>query len=270
MVSSTIPAATEEALTSKANELKPALKEALGASATGVSDNTLLKFLLWKPDVTRAEGRFHAHQKWRKDNPFAFDATPLQASQDDSLRRVLEGDTLVLPEGAVAKNGSTLLIGRLRNNDMSDGRTVEDVVRMILYTVDRALERDSTMLHGITVFHDMADVTKNNVHISIPKMMFAAILGHFPIRITAVYIRNAPFFVRGLFKAISLMLPSKVRQRIFFVSNMSDVLKHIDQDQLLEEHGGKVQHDQKEWVAQQIKREEDGTMESLTECFQSA
>ena len=270
MISSTIPVATsEEELRSQASALLPTLKATLGDSAQGVSDATILKFLLWKPDVKRAADRFHAHQKWRKEHPFAFDSTPpLLASQDDTLRRVLEGETLVLPPGAVAKDKSTLMIGRLRNNDMSDGRTAEDVVRMILYTMDRALERESTTLHGITIFHDMANVTRNNIDPSIPKMLFSAILGHFPIRITAVYILNAPFFVRGLFQVLSLMLPSKVRKRITFVGNMAEILKYIDQDQLLEEQGGKVQDNQKEWIAQHVKRETDGTMESLAECLQ--
>ena len=258
---------TEDEL--KANALKqlPDFKAKLGPSAEGVSDESLQKFLLWKPSINRAVERFQAHTKWRKQVPWAFDSTPLKASQDDNLRRVLESEVLVAPEGVVAKDGSTVMYGRLRNNDMSDGRTVEDVIRMILYTMDRALERESTQLHGLTLFHDMKDVTQANIHVGIPKILFNAIIGHFPLRITAIYVLNAPLFVRGLFKVVSLTFPSKVRARMHFVSDMSEVLKAIDQDSLLPEHGGKVDHDQKKWVESQIKRETDGTMQSLEDCI---
>ena len=245
------------------------LRDKLGHSTDGVSDASLLKFLLWKPSVDRAASRFNDHVKWREEVPWAFDSTPLKASKDDDLRRVLESQVLVAPEGIVAKDGSTVMYGRLRNNDMSDGRSVEDVVRMILYTMDRALERESTQLHGVTLFHDMKDVTRANIHVSIPKIMFHAIIGHFPIRITAVYVLNAPLFVRALFKVISLTFPSKLRSRMHFVSDMTDVLKAIDQDSLLPEHGGKIEHDQKEWVEKQIEREMDGTLESLEDCVKA-
>jgi CRAL/TRIO domain len=257
-------------LKAKANKLLPELKEKLGPAAEGVSDASLEKFLLWKPTVQRAEGRFHNHVKWREENPFAFDKTPLQASKDDALRRVLESEVLVAPEGVTAKDGSTLLFGRLRNNDMSDGRSPEDVVRMILYTIDRALEREATQLHGLTLFHDMKDVTTNNIHISIPKILIRAIIGHFPVRITGVYVLNAPLFVRALFKVISLTLPAKLKARIHLISDMVPILEAIDQTNLLEEHGGNIAHNQNEWVAHQVEREKDGSMESLQDCVLSS
>ncbi|CAB9510220.1 Tyrosine-protein phosphatase non-receptor type 9 [Seminavis robusta] len=258
-----------EELKAKATELLPALKEKLGTDAEGVSDATLMKFLMWKPSVDRAEGRFRDLVNWSKENPWAFASTPLMASKDDTLRRVLESEVLVAPEGITAKDGSTLMFGRLRNNDMSDGRTAEDVVRMVMYTMDRVLERESTQLHGLTIFHDMKDVGQNNIHVSIPKILFRAIFGHFPLRITAVYVLNAPLFIRGLFKVVSLTFPAKVRARMHFVTDMDAILNVIDQDNLLEEHGGKVQHDQKQWVESHIKREENGSMESLADCVKT-
>ena len=167
---------TEAELKENAIKQLPELKSKLGELAEGVSDESLLKFLLWKPSVDRADRRFQDHVKWRKEVPWAFDSTKLKASQDDNLRRVLESEVLVAPEGIVAKDGSTVLFGRLRNNDMSDGRTVEDVIRMVLYTMDRAMERESTQFHGITIFHDMKDVTRANVHVGIPKILFNLVM----------------------------------------------------------------------------------------------
>lgn len=80
-----------EDLSTKALELLPKLKENLGAEAAGVGDTNLLKFLLWKADapdpVERAAGRFRAHQKWRKNNPYAYEDRPLMASQVSSRSR---------------------------------------------------------------------------------------------------------------------------------------------------------------------------------------
>ena len=123
-MASTEPSSEKEAKPKTPEELLPLLREKLGAGAAQVSDETLLKFLHWKPSVERAAGRFNDHVNWRNENPIMFDAPKiLQASKDDELKRVLESEVVVAPEGLTAKCGATVLIGRLRNNDMSDGRT---------------------------------------------------------------------------------------------------------------------------------------------------
>eukprot|EP00978_Attheya_sp_CCMP212_P036398 scaffold164830_cov53-Attheya_sp.AAC.1 len=216
-------------------ELLPSFKEELGESAHGVSDENLVKFLNWKPSVDRAAGRYKAHIKWRKANPFAFEDTPLRAGDDAELKRVLESDTLVAPDDLVDKEGSPVMLGRFRHNDMTDGRTVED-----------------------------------NVDKKIPKILLGAIIGHFPIRVKAVYILNSPTFFRVIYSMIQYMMPKKLRSRINFISDIKEVYKVIDQDQLLEEHGGKRKHNSAEWVATQIRRETDGTMVSLKECLVSS
>mmetsp|Transcript_24701 Transcript_24701/g.44725 ORF Transcript_24701/g.44725 Transcript_24701/m.44725 type:complete len:289 (-) Transcript_24701:1171-2037(-) len=251
-------------------ELLPSLKEELGQSAHGVSDENLVKFLNWKPSVDRAAGRYKSHVKWRKENPFAFETRPLRAGDDAELKRVLESDTLVAPDDLVDKEGSPVMLGRLRHNDMTDGRTVEDVCRMIIYTIDRVLERETAQIHGITVFHDLTGITTKNVDKKIPKLLLGAIVNHFPIRIKAVYILNAPIFFRIIFSVIQYLMPKKLRSRFNFISDITEVYKVIDQDQLLEEHGGKRKHNSAEWVAAQIKRETDGTMVSLKECLVSS
>lgn len=219
----------------------------------------------------RAAGRFRAHAKWRKQNPFAFDSTPLRVSDDPELKRVLESDAIVAPEGLVDKEGNTVLVGRLRNNDMTDGRTAKGVCRMALYTIDRVLEREATQLNGVTVFHDLTGLTKKNIDPAVPRLLFGAIIGHFPLRIKAMYIYNAPGFFRALFSVVStLLMPAKLRSRIHFVDDLTDIYEVIDKDQLLEEHGGKRKHDSSHWVNQQMKREADGSMVSLAECVMYA
>lgn len=258
---------TTDSKKKRALELLPAFKKELSTEAHGVSDSNLLKFLHWKPNVNRAAERFRAHAKWRKENTFAFDDVPLSPGKDPELRRIIESDVIVAPDGMVDKEGNTVVVGRLRNNDMTDGRTAQGVCRMALYTIDRVLERDSTQLHGVTVFHDLNGLSRSNLDPAIPKLILRGIIGHFPIRIKAIYLLQAPMFFRGFFKIISrLLMPAKLRGRIQFVDEIEDIYKVIDRDQLLEEHGGNRKHESAVWVQQQIEREVDGSMVSLAEC----
>ena len=120
-------------------------------ASTLVSDANLLKFLNWKLDVTRAVDRFHAFRTWTRENPWAFE--DLQATKDPRLRTLLASNILIAPPSLVAKNGAAVLVTRLRNNDMSDGRTPQDVCRSILYQIDRVLERQQAQTHGCILFH---------------------------------------------------------------------------------------------------------------------
>jgi hypothetical protein len=81
---------------------------------------------------------------------------------------------------------------------MSNGRTAKDVCRMILYTIDRALKRESAQIIAIVIFHALNGLSKNNMDPSIAKLLISAIIGHFPIRIEGIYALNAPFFFRGI------------------------------------------------------------------------
>ena len=83
-----------EEIKAKAFSLLPGLKTELGDAAADVPDKQLLKFLHWKPDITRAAERFRAHLKWRKGNPWAFDDQPLRVSSDEQLKKLLKNDFL--------------------------------------------------------------------------------------------------------------------------------------------------------------------------------
>jgi len=245
-----------------AQNLLPEFKVILGDKAKEVPDEVLLRFLHWKQDVKRATERFDSHLKWRKNNKFFFDDDPpLTPSKDPSLKRVLESEVIVAPDGFVDKAGNAVLVGRLRNNDMKDGRTPEDVARMVVYTIDKVLQNENAQINGVTVFHDLKGLSPKNVHPAIPKMIFSAIIGNLPIRIQGIYIKDAPFFFHGLFKVLSIMFPPKLKQRIHFVKSLKDV--PINAEDFLVEHGGKRVYDTKAWIQTQIERENEDDKNSL-------
>ena len=134
---------TPEERNTKALELLPALKEELKESCDGVDDEYLLMFLRWKQDVARAADRYRTFLEWKDDNPGLFDDS-LRVSKDPELERTLNSEVIVGPPGLVTKEGGPLLIGRLRNNDMTDGRTTKDASRMLFYTIDRTLMRQES------------------------------------------------------------------------------------------------------------------------------
>jgi len=160
------------------------------------------------------------------------------------------------------------LIGRLRNNDMSDGRTPVDVARMFFFVVDRVLQRESAKLHGVTIFHDLRGLSRNNIDIRIPKLIFKGLFGTIPIQIKAVYLLNAPGFFKAIFKVLSMAFPSKMRARIHFIDDISDIYEVIDKDSLFEEHGGKSDHDTAKWVANLAEQEKNEPIDSLYYCLQ--
>jgi len=256
------PTPDPETLNAKALELLPELKDTLGDDT--IPDEHLLKFLRWKPEVSRAAERFHAHQEWKSKNPGLFDES-LRISQDPELERLLQSQVIV-PSPSRTKAGGPLLIGRLRNNDMEDGRKVKDVCRMLFYTIDRVLEDPEAQLHGVTIVHDLTGLDKSrNMHVDIPKTVFGGILGHFPIRISRIYIYNAPWFFGTFFAVLSrVLLPRKVRERVEFVSDLAQVEKTIEKSHLPLDLGGETDFDILDWIEHHKRREKDGTLLSMT------
>ncbi len=227
-----------------------------------VSDEFLLKFLCWKQDVKRAADRFHIFQKWRNANSWSH--TNLQLSSDPLLKKHVASNVIIAPDSLVTKSGCTVIVGRLRNNDMTDGRTPEQVCRMLLYIIDRVLERESTQENGIVVFHDLSGISKNNIHPGVAKMLLGAIIGHFPLKIKAIYLLNAPFFFKTMFTIVSsFLLPTKLKQRVHYVDSIEDMYEVVDQELLLKEHGGELLFDTDKWVSEQVQREESGDLTSI-------
>eukprot|EP00980_Cylindrotheca_fusiformis_P003497 scaffold781_cov132-Cylindrotheca_fusiformis.AAC.16 len=253
-------------------ELLPGLKEAL--AERGVNDRTvldddaaLLQFLRWKPTVTRASERIRAFLEWKKGNTGLFDES-LRVTRDEELVRLLRSKVIVMGTyGLKTKEGSPILIVRLRNNDMSDGRTVEGVSRMMFYTIDRLLELPESCDDGITILLDLRGFNPaKNAHVGIPKTIFRAIFGHFPIRIKNIYLLNAPFVFHATFRMISsLFFPSKVKARCHFIKSV-DALKDVLDIELLPRdlNGKNDDFSIDEWIEKHRKRELDGTLVTMT------
>lgn len=243
------------------------LRTELGAECEGVADEYLVQFLYWKADAKRAANRFREVIKFKKENAGIFDDT-LRVSKDPELERLLMSEVLIAPPGLTTKAGGPILIGRFRNNDMTDGRTSDGVVRMLYYTIDQVLQRPETQKHGITIVHDLRGFNKSkNAKLEIAKRLFQGFLGVFPIQIKGIYICQAPMVFIGFFKVISVLMPKKLKSRVHFINSFEEletVHKVADPSHLLPEMGGTLEWSTKDWVDQQKVAEESGDFKSLT------
>ena len=207
MVESTKLINYPELLAELKTELSSDLKDLVDDEETArLMDEHLVKFLYWKPSVPRAAQRFRSFIKWIKENPWAVgsdddtkDMPLLLASQDDSLKRILSCRMIIAPEGLRSKSGSgadpnskggPVIIGRLRYNNMSDGRTPQDVCRMMFYLVDHFVldKHGRAMEEGVTIFHDMTGLSLQNLHPEIPKLLFRVCLDLFSLWHRIVYV----------------------------------------------------------------------------------
>jgi len=266
----------DETTSSLSSQLLPLLREELASELDAVAvmtDEQLVPFLRWKPNVARAAQRVRAFLSWKRDNPHLFDET-LRLSQDDPLCRVLASRFIVAPPELKTKpndpndkGGSPVLIGRLRNNDLRDGRTVDDVCRALFYTLDRLLETPASSEQGIVILHDLRGFSPSkNADLGIPKTLFGALFGHFPVRIKAIYLLNAPFFFHAFFQMVStLLFPAKVKARCKFIKSLKEIEDVVDIDLLPRDVGGNAdEFDVEAWMEEQKQRELNGTLVTMT------
>lgn len=238
----------------------------LGESATaGISDENLVKFLRWKHDMARAVTRFHAFTEWQSGaGSYSCIPKPLRVTEDPMLHKILASGTIICPDGMYDKLGRKVLMGRLRFNNFSDGRRPEDLVRMLLYNVEFALRDPEIQESGVVVFHDMRDVGPSNLSLAVPKLILSALIGHYPVKLKGIYVLNAPWFFRNvMLPMVKVMFPAKLQQRIFILSDVSELHELIDRDSLLVEHGGPKTHDQEAWLAARVAEERSGSAPQL-------
>ena len=243
------------------------LRAELGEVGERASDKQLLPFLYWKPDVERAAKRYRDMLEWKRSEVGIFDET-LRLTKDPELERLVASEVIITPPGLTTKAGGPLVIGRFRNNDMTDGRTIDGVVRMLYYTIDQLVQRPETQKHGVTIVHDLRGFNKSkNVRLEITKRLFQGFIGVFPVQIKGVYICQAPLVFIGFFKLVSVFMPSKLKSRIHFIDSFEEletVHKIADPSHLLPEMGGTLEWNVKDWIDEQKRKEESGDFTSLT------
>jgi hypothetical protein len=256
---------TPEERNKRTVELLPALKDHLKADCNGVDDEYLLMFLRWKPNVARAAGRYRSFLTWKRDNPGLFDDS-LRISKDPELERLLQTEVIVEIPGLVTKEGGPLLIGRLRNNDMTDGRTHRETCRMLFYTIDRVLMRQESQVYGVTVLHDLrASIGRRTLVSQLPRRCFAAYWATFPFESKPFIFGTRHGFSLHCFPSSATWLyQRRYENECIFIDDLKEIEHVTDPQSLLVELGGKLEWSAKDWVNDNKQKEIEGTMHTMT------
>mmetsp|Transcript_29030 Transcript_29030/g.61799 ORF Transcript_29030/g.61799 Transcript_29030/m.61799 type:complete len:581 (-) Transcript_29030:33-1775(-) len=228
--------------------LTAALRESLGDDANGVTDETLCRYIRWKPDVKRAMDRFRAYDSFRKENSYIFDDKPLLLSQDPKLTFLVQNGFVIAPEELFAKDGSRVMIIRgakcdITGHDCDD----QDASRAIFYILQRMLERNALdPLKGITIVLDLAGAGRKNNSRRLANLLSKA-AGCFPLRVRAIYVVSMPWWFPAA--GSKKLFSTKMRSRIHFLKDKVALHEYIEKDRLLEEDGGIYNFDLQSWIS---------------------
>jgi hypothetical protein len=224
--------------------LTASLRETLGDDATDVSDETLSRYLRWKPDVKRAADRFRAYQKFQMD---AFDGKPLLLSQDPRLTVMLQSGVVVAPEELVAKDGSRVVVIRGSKCDIT-----HITGRAILYTL-QSLHKNTTVdpMKGITIVLDLVGVARRNIPKNLATLLSKS-AGCFPLRIRGVYAVAMPWWFPSSY---TKLFSTKIRSRTHYLKNKTALAEVIENERLLEEDGGTTNFDLQQWISSTVLHE---------------
>jgi hypothetical protein len=215
--------------------LTESLRETLGDDARDVTNETLSRYMRWKPDVERAADRWRANQAFRKENSYIFDdgKKPLLLSQDPKLSFLLQNGMILVSEEVFAKDGSGIILIKGAKCDITvHNCTDQDASRACFYIIQQMLMKNTfDPLKGITIILDLEGATRNNIPKSLPCLLSKA-GGCFPVRIQAVYVLSMPWwFPGGRYK---FMFSTKVQSRVHFVKNKTALYEYIAKDRLQE------------------------------------
>jgi hypothetical protein len=213
--------------------LTESLRETLGDDARGVTNETLSRYMRWKPDVERAADRWRANQAFRKENSYIFDdgKKPLLLSQDPKLTFLLQNGMIMVSEEVFAKDGSGILLIKGAKCDITAHNcTDQDGSRACFYIIQQMLAKNTfDPLTGITIILDLEGATRNNIPKSLPSILSKAV-GCFPVRIQTIYVVSSPWwFPGGRYK---FMFSTKLQSRVHFIKHKTALYEFIDKDSL--------------------------------------
>lgn len=213
--------------------LTESLRETLGDDARGVTNETLSRYMRWKPDVERAADRWRANQAFRKENSYIFDdgKKPLLLSQDPKLTFLLQNGMIVVSEEVFAKDGSGILLIKGAKCDITAHNcTDQDSSRACFYIIQQMLAKNTfDPLTGITIILDLEGATRNNIPKSLPSLLSKAV-SCFPVRIQTIYVVSSPWwFPGGRYK---FMFSTKLQSRVHFIKHKTALYEFIDKDSL--------------------------------------
>jgi len=163
------------------------------------------------------------------------------------------GRMLMLVEGARDKEGRVVLMTLPQNYSPATSPPM-NVVRAVMYLLDKAQEDVEVQRKGFTVVVDGTGSKYSNFDPKMPRVLLDGIVGRYPARIGFTIITNMPWFFRFVWAVIRPLLSEKLAQR-FHMLAQEQLMEFIPREHLLPEYGGSCPYDHQAWIRKQYERE---------------
>jgi len=153
------------------------------------------------------------------------------------VRRQLETKCLIL-SGAKSKQGHHLLY--MKPGRYYPGRdNLDELLRSLVYLLERMTERESTATEGLAFMANMADWGWSNFSMNYAKNFFDTMQGRFPCRVRLFLIANPPSWFGMIWRLIRPMMSKQFADKVFLPVG-DEIYKYLDQDNVPDEMGGSL------------------------------
>ncbi|KAJ3285970.1 Tyrosine-protein phosphatase non-receptor type 9 [Borealophlyctis nickersoniae] len=206
------------------------------------------------------------------DIRFPFDARPVSVFEGPTYANIhlihyLNVPLFYLP-GAADRNGAAVMVFNVRYWS-GDDAGVRRKLKLLHYICDKAVSSFQTQHNGMIVISNLEGVDNRSKIIDSHRWLLEMLEYVLPVRVKHVLLYKAPW--------MAAMFPYAYSPGVCdagpLVTEMqfcNDLTAHVDERSLPKELGGQSIYKQKEWIADQLRREESSDNGTLVETNMSS
>lgn len=216
-------------------ELRKMLTDEQLTSGINFHEDFLLQYLRHsKHDTGRAFNHIRNIFVLRRKNPELFDSLP----DDFFLTKETTKFIRILPKRC--PDGCAIVIFRYGKYDPNE-LCVEYFKRKILISFVQMLRDPMTQINGFKFIHDFKGSTLQQLKLCTPQnlyLFYHAAIHCIPGRYKEVHIINQSFMVKPCWAILKPFLSQKIRNRVYFHSNLEKLFDYFPRSVLPVEYGG--------------------------------
>jgi len=228
-------------LTADQEKALETLRTRLGADAT--SDADLLRFLRTSSfKVDSAHTLYTENLIWRK----SFNAEKMTVNYVARELRTQKMRLLPISD----KRGRPILVIRPAKHVPSESSPLE-VCKSLTYLMETAIKRMPASVESVVFIVDLDGMHPRNVDFRVPKIILETLQQRYPERVSLLLVVNAPWFFRFVWATVRRFFGPDLLQKVHILgADMSTLQAFIPADALLKEHGGVIDYDPDQFVAE--------------------
>jgi len=222
-------------------ELKKLIEEYKSLTVPVDDDIFLLRFLrVSKFDAGMAFDRVREYYKWRMLNKELFSDI-----QEPNVISFLNEGFLTISRGNAAGKPTTLLASYDKWD--SDRFTGEDLLKVIILQIERALEDPHTQVCGMIILVDVSGFSLGHAYHLTPSVLSKiadSVYDVIPVMQKQLHLFNAPDIFLPIFNTFVSFVPKEMQEKTFYYGkDISELYKRVDTDCLPTKIGGKAVFD---------------------------